>query len=477
MENLTITRIVSGLKNKEFSCREIVSFYLDKIRREDVGIHAYLEVFDDLALKEAEAIDKKLKEDSIDALLAGVPLAIKDNILTSGLRTSAASRILESYTASYNATVIERLKNAGSIVLGKTNMDEFAMGSSTENSAFGPTLNPHDADRVPGGSSGGSAAAVAADLAPAALGSDTGGSIRQPASFSGVVGLKPTYGAVSRHGLMAMASSLDQIGPITKTVEDAAIIFEAIRGRDRYDATTIETKTVRLQKQESLRGLKIGVPKEYFGEGLDKDVADKIQGAINNFTKLGADVIDVDLPHAPYALATYYIVMPAEVSANLARFDGIRYGHFSRDSRNLLEFYEKSRKEGFGSEVKRRIILGTYVLSAGYYEAYYGKAQLVRALVKEDFEKAFRKADILVGPTSPTPAFRLGQNSGNPLQMYLADIYTVAINLAGVPAVSMPSGWVMRDGKKLPVGLQMIGKWFDESALLSAAYAFEQANH
>lgn len=474
-ENLTIAKIVSGLKAKQFSAREVAALYLERIKKGDKEIHAYLEVFEKKALDEAERIDSELAKGEIDTALMGVPLAIKDNILIRDTHTTAASKILEPYQASYNATVIEKLKDAGAIMLGKTNLDEFAMGSSTENSAFGPTKNPHDTERVPGGSSGGSAAAVAAGLAPAALGSDTGGSIRQPAAFCGVVGLKPTYGAVSRHGLIAMASSLDQIGPITKTVEDAAILFEAIRGRDRYDATTAETKAVQFEKRDSLKGLSVGVPKEYFGEGLEKDVEQSVKEAIEVLAGLGARIEEVSLPHAPYALATYYIVMPAEVSSNLARFDGIRYGYSTPGAADLLDVYEKSRQYGFGREVKRRVILGSYVLSAGYYEAYYGKAQRVRRLIKEDFERAFEKVDILVGPTTPTAAFRFGEKAASPLEMYLADIYTVAINLAGVPALSMPAGEVVRDGKKLPVALQMTGQWFDESTLFSAAAAFEEA--
>ncbi len=479
MENLTIAKIVSGLKAKEFSCREVASFYLENIKKRDKELHAYLEVFEEEAQSVAGDIDKKIAEGEIDTPVMGVPLVVKDNILIQRTTTTAASKILEPYAASYDATVIEKLKARGAIFLGKTNMDEFAMGSSTENSAFGPTKNPHDIERVPGGSSGGSAAAVAGNLAPAAIGSDTGGSIRQPAAFCGAVGLKPTYGSVSRHGLIAIASSLDQIGPIAKTVEDASILFEAIRGRDRYDATTVETRPFALQKNDSLKGVKIGVPKEYFGEGLDKDVGECVKGAIKLLSRLGADVRDVDLPHAEYALPAYYIVMPAEVSANLARFDGIRYGasaatRFQLPATSLYEVYTKTRADGFGNEVKRRIMLGTYALSAGYYEAYYGKAQRVRRLIQEDFRKAFESVDVLVGPTAPTPAFGFGERTTDPLQMYLADIYTVAINLAGVPALSIPCGSVSRGGKNLPVGLQLIGKWFDESSLLSAAYTFEQ---
>ncbi|MDO8500164.1 MAG: Asp-tRNA(Asn)/Glu-tRNA(Gln) amidotransferase subunit GatA [bacterium] len=474
-DNLTIAKIVSGIKTKQFSAREIASFYFERIKKNDKNFHAYLETFEGDALGAAEHIDKKIALGEIEGSLVGVPFAIKDNILISGKRATAGSRVLEPYIATYDATVVKKIKEEGGLFLGKTNLDEFAMGSSTENSAFGPTRNPHDLDRVPGGSSGGSAAAVASDLAPAALGSDTGGSIRQPAAFCGVVGLKPTYGAVSRHGLIAMASSLDQIGPITKTVEDTAILFEAVRGRDRYDTTTVETKAGQLKKGNSLKGVSVGVPKEYFGEGIENDVVGQVRAAIDVLSGLGADVKEVSLPNVVAALATYYIVMPAEVSSNLARFDGIRYGHTTADARDLFEVYSKSRKEGFGSEVKRRIMLGTYVLSAGYYDAYYGKAQRVRRLIREDFKRAFEKVDIMVGPTTPTPAFRFGEKTDDPLQMYLADIYTVAINLAGVPALSVPCGEVLREGKNLPVALQMIGKWFDESFLLSAAFAYEQA--
>ena len=475
MENLTIAKIVSGLKATEFSAREIVSFYLENIKKRDKEIHAYLDVFENEALGDAERIDGKIAEGEIDTPIMGVPLAIKDNILIYGAHATAASKILAPFRASYSATVIEKLKDAGAIMLGKTNLDEFAMGASTENSAFGLTRNPYDAERVPGGSSGGSASAVPADLAPAALGSDTGGSVRQPAAFCGVVGLKPTYGSVSRHGLIAMASSLDQIGPIAKTVEDAAIFFDAVRGRDRYDATTAETQKIKLKKDGSLKGVSIGVPKEYFGEGLEKDVAKSVKDAIDLLSDLGAGIKEVSLPHASYALATYYIVMPAEVSSNLARFDGIRYGYRTGLAGDLLEVYEKSRSEGFGEEAKRRVVLGTYVLSAGYYDAYYGKAQRVRRLIKEDFERAFEEVDLIAGPTTPTPAFRFGEKAASPLEMYLADIYTVAVNLAGVPALSVPSGVVTREDKKLPVGLQLIGKWFDESSLLSTAFAYEQA--
>lgn len=479
-EDLTIAKIVSGLKAKEFSCREIVSLYLENIKKRDHELHAYLEVFEKDAMDEAGAVDEKISDGTLDAPIMGAPIAVKDNILIRGKRTTAASKILEPYEAAYDATVISRLRSQGVVFLGKTNLDEFAMGSSTENSAFGSTKNPHDVWRVPGGSSGGSAAAVSAGLASAALGSDTGGSIRQPASFCGVVGLKPTYGAVSRYGLIAMASSLDQVGPITRTVEDAALLFDAISGKDRYDATTVAYQKEHFEKKDSLRDVTIGVPKEYFSEGLDADVGEIVRRAIGDFEKLGAHIREVSLPHARFALPAYYIVMPAEVSANLARFDGIRYGAhavtgYHLPATSLYEGYTKTRAEGFGAEVKRRIMLGTYVLSAGYYDAYYGKAQKVRRLVTEDFKKVFGSVDFVVGPTAPTPAFRFGDKIANPLQMYLADIYTVAANLGGLPAISIPCGSAARDGKNLPVGLQLIGNWFGEAPLLSAAYVFEQS--
>ena len=468
----TILDTAAALKKREFSAEELTKHYLEAIEGGNKNINAYLEVYED-AIKQARQMDKKISTGSAESPLAGIPIAVKDNILIRERRATAGSKILENYIASYDATVIQKLKESGVIFLGKTNLDEFAMGSSTENSAFGPTKNPHDNSRVPGGSSGGSAAAVSSGLCVAALGSDTGGSIRQPASFCGAVGLKPTYGSVSRFGLIAMASSLDQIGPLTRNVADARIIFEAIRGKDPLDSTTVESK-LQTPNSKLQTPIVVGVPKEYFSSGLDPEVEKITRAAIKKCADAGAEIKEIDLPHAEYALAAYYIVMPAEVSANLARFDGIRYGHSAIGAQNLLEVYEKSRAEGFGPESKRRIMLGTYILSHGYYDAYYLKAQKVRRLIKADFEKVFQEVDFIVGPTAPTPAFKFGEKTDDPLQMYLADIYTVAVNLAGLPAISVPAGQVELEGKKLPVGFQIIGKWFDEDALLDFAEKIEE---
>ena len=402
----------------------------------------------------------------------GIPCAIKDNILIKDEICTAGSKILENYRSAYDATVIKKLKKKGISFIGKTNLDEFAMGASTENSAFGPTKNPHDLTKVPGGSSGGSAAAVAAGLCTFALGSDTGGSIRQPAAFCGVVGLKPTYGRVSRHGLIPLGSSMDQIGPITKNVYDAAYIMNIVAGKDKMDATTVDVEVPDYTQNlnDGVKGLKIGIPKEYFGEGLDKKVKETIENAIKDLEKDGAETIEVSLPHSKYAVPTYYIVLPSEISANLARFDGIRYGYSNQKGDNLIDVYLNSREEGFGDEPKRRIIIGTYALSSGYFDAYYIKAQQVRTLIKQDFDKAFEKVDILIGPTTPTTAFGLGEKTDDPIEMYLADIYTAAINLAGLPAISIPCGKV----DNLPVGLQIIGKQFDEPTVLKVAHTYEQ---
>ena len=466
----TIRGIREGLKRKEFSAVELTRAHLERIRERDGLLHAFLEAFEDAA-EQAAAIDAGIREGRTNAPLLGVPIAVKDNILIRGKHASAGSKILENYIASYDATVIAKLRNAGAVFLGRTNMDEFAMGSSTEHSAYGATKNPHDATCVPGGSSGGSAAAVASGMAVAALGSDTGGSIRQPAAFTGVVGFKPTYGAVSRSGLIAMASSLDQIGPLARSVEDAKAVFDVIRGKDPLDATTVEQQVQ--NSKFKIQNFRIGVPKEYFGEGLDTDVAAAVRAAIERWQKTGAEVREISLPHASFGLAAYYIVMPAEVSANLARFDGVRYGRVASGANTLLDVYEQSRAEGFGDEPKRRIMLGTFALSHGYYDAYYEKAQRVRRLIRQDFEAAFRDVDVVVGPTAPTPAFRFGEKTDDPLQMYLADMYTVGVNLAGLPALSIPTGMISRDGKELPVGLQLIGKWFSDDALLDAAAAAE----
>ena len=464
----TIKSVKQGLEKGEFSVEEIFKEYQKRIEKENQKLNAYLSIFD---LKKLPTTNYQLPTSP----LAGIPCAIKDNILISGEKCTAGSKILKNYVAPYDATAISKLKNAGAVFLGKTNLDEFAMGSTGENSAFGPTLNPHDHTRVAGGSSAGSGAAVAADLAVFALGSDTGGSIRAPASFCGVVGLKPTYGAVSRYGLIAMASSFDQIGPITKNVEDAAIVLNAIAGHDSLDSTSVPRDipdyTVGLAKP--IKGFKIGVPKEFMGEGLNSEINSLVQKAISELESLGAHIDEINLPMTDYALAAYYIIVPAEISANLARYDGIKYGLSVQEGKNLLDVYLKSRAEGLGDEVKRRIMLGTYTLSAGYYDAYYLRAQKVRALIKRDFEKIFEKYDAVVGPTMSSIAPKIGEFS-NPLSLYMADIYTVQVNIAGLPAISVPCGFVETDGVKMPAGLQIIGKHFDEGKILQLAYAYEQ---
>ncbi len=467
LNNLTIKEAHRLLTEKQISAKDLTESVLSTIKSRDTDIHAYLEVFGDDVLLQASALDTRIAEGDRLPLLAGIPLAVKDNILIKGKHVSAASRMLETYRASYDATVIDRLKKEGVVFVGRTNMDEFAMGSSTENSAFGATKNPHDLSRVPGGSSGGSAAAVAAGECLVALGSDTGGSIRQPAALCGVVGLKPTYGSVSRSGLIAMASSLDQIGPITRSVEDAEIVFDAIRGRDPLDSTTSE----RVYKKETkpLAEMRLGVPKEYFVGGLDPEIKQKIEAAIQIFQTQGVAIEEVSLPHTEYALNVYYVLMPAEVSANLARFDGMRYG-LSEPAEKLFDVYAKTREHGFGPEARRRIILGSYVLSAGYYDAYYTKAQKVRALIRKDFESAFERVDAIISPTTPTTAFRFGEKTSDPLSMYLEDIYTVPANLAGIPAISIPAGF---SKEKLPIGLQLMGRMFDEGTLFALGKAFE----
>ncbi|KKP67301.1 MAG: Glutamyl-tRNA(Gln) amidotransferase subunit A [Candidatus Moranbacteria bacterium GW2011_GWE2_35_164] len=443
---------------------------------------AYLTLHKEEALAEAQRIDDKIKKGEEIDLLSGIPMALKDNMCVQGGRTTAASKILDNYIAPYDATVVKKLKKQGAVILGKTNMDEFAMGSSTENSAYQKTKNPHDLNRVPGGTSGGSAAAVAGGLAVYALGSDTGGSVRQPASFCGVVGLKPTYGRVSRHGLIAMASSFDQIGPVTQTVEDAAIVLSRIAGRDKKDATSAKSggKLYEDYLQGDIRGMKIGVPKEYFSDDLSSEIKEISIKALEKFKKLGAELVEINIPHNEYALPVYYITVPSEISSNMARFDGIRYGLSVDDQEqskigggNLLETYLDSREIGLGTEVKRRIMLGTYALSAGYYDAYYKKAQKVRRLLKQDFEKAFESVDLIFSPTAPEPAFKIGEKTTDLLQMYLSDIYTVTANLVGVPAISFPIGTVEREGKNLPIGGQLMGRWFGEEELLNAAHTFE----
>ena len=476
IKNLTIKQAQEGLRNKTFSARKLAEAYLDEAQRKNPNLNAYLEIFDDV-LAQADEADKRIKEGTATTL-TGIPLAIKDNILIKERIASAASRILEHYSASYDAHVITKLKEAGAVFVGRTNMDEFAMGGSTENSAYGPTKNPHDESRVAGGSSGGSAAVVAADMALGALGSDTGGSIRQPASLCGIVGLKPTYGAVSRRGVMAMGSSLDQIGPFGKTVEDVEIIFNVIRGHDPKDSTSVDTDGADLKTRIGAdRKFRIGVPEDFVsGEGINADVLANFRETLDALSRAGHEIVSISLPHAKYSLASYYIVMFAEASTNLARFDGVRYG-LHAGGETGIEDYKKTRGAGFGREVRRRIMLGTYVLSAGYYDAYYGKATAVRDLIRRDFTHAFDpSADgvhVIVTPTTPTPAFKIGEKSEDPLSMYLADIFTVPVNLAGVPAISVPSGFVAREGKKLPLGFQIIAPHFLEDTLFALARAVE----
>ena len=473
LHSLTIHELHDLITRKEVSVTEVVKAYLDRIEKIDSTIKSYLSTMADQALEKAAQFDNGKMDPTLSPLSA-IPLAIKDVICTKGFRTTCGSRILENFVPPYNATVTELLIEAGAIFLGKTNMDEFAMGSSSENSAYGPTRNPWDTGCVPGGSSGGSGAAVAADLCAGALGTDTGGSIRQPASFCGVVGLKPTYGRVSRYGLVAFASSLDQIGPITKDVEDGAILLQAIAGYDRRDSTSVDQPVPDYRKslRESIKGLRLGIPKEYFIEGLHPDVARAVQRAIKTCEQLGAEITEVSLPHTEYGVAAYYIIAPAEASSNLARYDGVKYWHRTAHARDLLAMYSQTRLEGFGSEVKRRIMLGTYVLSAGYYEAYYKKASQVRTLIRQDFVEAFKQCDALLAPVAPIPAFKIGEKTDDPLQMYLSDVFTLPASLAGIPGISVPCGF---SSEGLPIGLQILGPHFKEETILRIGYQFEQA--
>ena len=472
LTELTVHELQEKLKNKEINVSDITKAYISRIDEKEKDVQAFVTVLKEEALKKSEEVQAQFDNRENNAL-AGIPIGIKDNINTKGIRTTCSSKMLENFISPYNATVMEKINEENMITLGKLNMDEFAMGASTEYSYFKKTKNPWNLNRVPGGSSGGSAAAVAANMVPFALGSDTGGSIRQPAAFCGVVGLKPTYGLVSRYGLVAFASSLDQIGPITKDVKDCAILLNVIAGHDEKDTTSanIEKKDYTKALKNDVKGLKIGVPKEFLGEGINEEVKSRILEAIEEYKKLGAIVEECSLDIAKYALASYYIIACAEASSNLGRFDGIRYGYRSKNFNNIKELYKNSRSEGFGEEVKRRIILGTYVLSSGYYDAYYKKAQQVRTLVKQEFEKCFNKYDVILTPTSPTVAFEFGSKSNNPLEMYMADICTVSINIAGVPAISIPCGV---DSNGMPVGLQLIGNNFAEETILNAAYTFEQ---
>ncbi len=468
LANLTIVKARKALDAKQFSAVDLAQAYLNQIEKKNPELNAYLEVFDD-ALEQAKAADDRIAKGKTAPLL-GIPLAIKDVILIDGKKITAGSKILENYVATYDATAISKLKSEGAVFLGRTNTDEFAMGGSTENSAFGVTKNPHDTGRVAGGSSGGSAAALSANLCLGALGSDTGGSVREPASFCGVVGLKPTYGAISRYGLIAMGSSLDCIGVFGKTVEDAEIIFNAIYDKDPLDSTTISDTT--FEKRKNKEKLTLGVPRELLhGEGIDPVVKKNFEESLEKYKNLGFEIKDVSLPSIELALAVYYIVMPAEASSNLARFDGVKYG-LHVDGPNLLGDYVKTRGQGFGPEVQRRILIGTYVLSAGYYDAYYSRAQKLRTLIKRDFEQAFELCDVLLTPTTPGPAFGVGAKTADPVEMYLQDVFTVTVNLAGLPGISVPAG-LTETG--LPLGLQLIGKAFDEATMLRAALAIETA--
>ena len=471
--DLTVHELMGKISKKKLTSEEVTKAYVDRINDKEKQVNAFVTTLCDDALVEAKEIDEKRNKGEITSPLAGIPIGIKDNICTKGIKTTCASRMLEDFVSPYNATVTEKLLEEDLIDLGKLNMDEFAMGASTEYSYFKKTSNPWNLNCVPGGSSGGSAAAVAANLVPWALGSDTGGSIRQPASFCGVVGLKPTYGLVSRYGLVAFASSLDQIGPITKDVTDAAILLNIIAGHDEKDSTSYDVPKKDYTKalKNDVKGLRIGVPKEFFGEGINEEVKAKLKEAIEKYKEMGAEVEEFSLDIAKYSLAAYYIIACAEASSNLGRFDGIRYGHRAENFTNLNDLYRNSRSEGFGAEVKRRIILGTYVLSAGYYDAYYKKAQQVRTLVKNEFNKAFEKYDVLLTPTAPNVAFEIGTKSNNPLEMYLADICTVSVNIAGLPAISIPCGV---NENNMPIGMQLIGNKFEEEKILNTAYAFEQ---
>lgn len=465
---LTLSDVQQKLNNKEVSAVELAQTYLDAISKHDGEVHAYLEVYDDV-LEQAKRADDRRAAGETPPLL-GVPLAIKDNILIEGRIASAASKMLEEYTATYTAVAAQKLADAGVVFLGRTNMDEFAMGSSTETSAFGQTKNPRDITRVPGGSSGGSAAAVAAGMAPAALGSDTGGSIRQPAALCGVVGLKPTYGSVSRHGLMAMGSSLDVIGPLTRTVDDAALLFETMRGCDRMDATSIPDDRARITKKEKYT---IGVPRAFLVKGIDEDVLAAFEAGLAALKAAGHEVVDVELPTLPHSLATYYIIMPAEVSANMARFDGVRYGLHKEGASGIDDYFE-SRGAGLGKEVRRRILLGTYVLSSGYYDAYYGTAMQARERIRADVRTAFKTVDALAMPTAPSPAFKLGEKTSDPLAMYLEDIFTVSANITGIPAMSVPCGTAVRDSVALPVGFQLLAPELGEETLFALGRVLEQ---
>ncbi len=471
MHTKTLTELSAMLQAGEVSSVALTEHFLDRIEQYDQDLNSFITVTREEALEAARAADERIQAGNAGPL-TGVPIAHKDIFCTDGVRTSCGSRMLDNFIAPYDATVVEQFKQAGAVVLGKTNMDEFAMGSSNETSFYGPVKNPWDRDRVPGGSSGGSAASVAARLAPAATGTDTGGSIRQPAALCGITGLKPTYGRVSRWGMIAFASSLDQGGPMAQSAEDCALMLEVMSGFDEKDSTSVNEAVpdYRTQLSQGLQGLKIGLPKEYFSEGLGPEVEAVVRAAIEEYKKLGAEIIEISLPNTHLAVPAYYVVAPAECSSNLSRFDGVRYGYRCDDPKDLQDLYERSRGEGFGEEVKRRIMIGAYALSAGYYDAYYLKAQKVRHLISDDFRKAFEEVDVIMGPTAPSTAFKLGEKADDPVTMYLSDIYTIAVNLAGLPGMSVPAGF----SEGMPVGLQIIGNYFEEARLLNVAHQYQQ---
>jgi aspartyl-tRNA(Asn)/glutamyl-tRNA(Gln) amidotransferase subunit A len=471
MHNKSLKQLSDALQQGDISSVELTQHFLNRINQHNGQLNAFISVTDELAVAQAKAADARLQAKSAGPL-TGIPLAHKDIFCTKGLRTSCGSKMLDKFVAPYDATVVEKLNAAGMVTLGKTNMDEFAMGSSNETSFYGPVKNPWDTDRVPGGSSGGSAAAVAARLAPIATGTDTGGSIRQPSSLCNLTGLKPTYGRISRYGMIAFASSLDQAGPMANSAEDAAWLMNAMSGFDERDSTSVQRDVpdYTANLNDSLQGLTIGLPKEYFGAGLDPKVAEAVQTAIKTYEAMGATLKEITLPNTDLAVPTYYVVAPAECSSNLSRMDGVRFGHRAEDPKDLLDLYTRSRGEGFGEEVKRRIMIGTYALSAGYYDAYYLKAQQCRRLIRDDFLKAFKDVDVIMGPSAPTPAFRFGEKTDDPVAMYMEDIYTINVNLAGLPGMSIPAGFV----NDMPVGLQIIGNYFDEARLLNVAHRYQQ---
>ena len=471
--NMTALEIGQMIKDKKTSAEEVTKSMLDTIKAKESDINAFTNVFEESAMKNAAEVQAKIESGELTSPLAGVPMGIKDNICTKGLTTSCGSKMLENFVPPYNATVVEKLQDAGAVVLGKLNMDEFAMGGSTETSHFGPTRNPWDLERVPGGSSGGSAAAVAANECFMALGSDTGGSIRQPASYCGVTGIKPTYGTVSRYGLIAYGSSLDQIGPLAKDVTDCATLLEAIASHDEKDSTSVRLESYDFTSalKDDVKGMKIGIPKDYFGEGLDEEVKEAVLAAAKTLEEKGAIVEEFDLGLVEYAIPAYYVIAAAEASSNLSRFDGVKYGYRAKDYEGLHNMYKKTRSEGFGAEVKRRIMLGSFVLSSGYYDAYYLKALRTKALIKKEFDKAFEKYDVILGPVAPTTAPKLGDSLSDPIKMYLGDIYTISVNLAGLPGISLPCG---KDKNGMPIGLQLIGDCFNEKKIIQAAYTFEQ---